>query len=477
MKTYVLLICTSLFAMNSLAQEHHHRDTSTPKKRVAETGAPKKATNARPGQHHAMKHPGTDTVPATLPDPMSHDSVLMTHAFSRSLPMSRNASGTAWVPDTSPMYMYMLGNKRSNIMIHGNLVVRYNKQDITGKGSRGDTKIDAPNWFMGMYNRAVGRKGLLNATAMISFDPLTVGERGYPLLFQSGETYNGSRLVDRQHPHDFVSALSVGYTHMVNKDVDITGYFGYPGEPALGPPAFMHRISAMNNPDAVLGHHWQDATHIVFGVGTLGLRVKKFKVEGSIFTGREPDEDRFKFDRARFDSYSYRISFNPGPEWALQVSQGFLKEPEVVEPGVDVTRTTASVMRSKSLRTMNWSQTLVWAMNDKKFHSSKEHSVLYEQNLQFPKQAFYARYEFVQKSAEELELGTFGDAVFNINALTVGYNRNIAPFAPIEILAGLQGTFNFPDSRLKELYGTLPIGAQVYLQFRPRRHRHMSMEH
>lgn len=467
MKINIVFLFMFLVCLHAQSQEHHHGDTSVVKKKSSSKTVDQKDPSAVASDTSSSFNEGT----------MHQDSVLMIHSFSRNLPMSRNGSGTSWVPDASPMFMYMLGDKKSNVMIHGSLVVRYNKQDLTGKGSRGDTKIDAPNWFMGMYNRAIGQRGLLNATAMISFDPWTVGARGYPLLFQSGETYNGSRLVDRQHPHDLVSGLSLAYTHMINKDIDITGYFGYPGEPALGPPAFMHRVSAMNNPDAVLGHHWQDATHIVFGVGTFGLRIKKFKLEGSIFTGREPDEDRYNFDQARFDSYSYRISFNPGPEWSAQVSQGFLKEPEIVEPGVDVTRTTASIMRSKSLRTMNWSQTLVWGMNDKTSHDGNEHSILYEQSLQFPKQALYARYEFVQKSAEELELGTFGDAVFDINALTLGYNRNIAPFAPIEILAGAQGTFNFPDSRIKEFYGSLPIGLEVYLQFRPRRHRHLAMEH
>ena len=48
-------------------------------------------------------------------------------------------------------------------------------------------------------------------------------------------------------------------------------YFGYPGEPALGPPTFMHRPSAMDDPDAPIGHHWQDSTHVTFGVATAGL--------------------------------------------------------------------------------------------------------------------------------------------------------------------------------------------------------------
>ena len=89
----------------------------------------------------------------------------------------------------------------------------------------------------------------------------------------------------------------------------------------------MHRPSAMDDPDAPIGHHWQDSTHVTFGVATAGLQWKTLKIEGSIFTGREPDEDRYDFDRPRFDSYSGRISWNPTPDLALQVSHGYIEEP------------------------------------------------------------------------------------------------------------------------------------------------------
>jgi hypothetical protein len=292
-------------------------------------------------------------------------------------------------------------------------------------------------------------------------------------LFQTGETYKGKKLVDRQHPHDLISALSLGYTHAFNKNIDLTGYIGYPGEPALGPVAYMHRPSAMNNPNAPLGHHWQDATHITFGVATIGLRLYQVKLEGSIFTGREPDENRYNFDKPKFDSYSYRVSWNPGSTWAFQFSQGFIKEPELLDTGVDIIRTTASVTHSKSMRTLNWSQTLVWGMNHKSTNGHNEIALLYENNLQLRTQAIYSRYEFVIKSAEELNLqDQFGQTDFNINAFTLGYNHRIAPVAPVQILLGVQGTFNFPPKALQPLYGKLPIGLEVYLLLRPHRHEH-----
>jgi hypothetical protein len=367
----------------------------------------------------------------------------------------------------------MMGNEKYNVMIHGSIFARYNNQDIFENGSRRAVKWDVVSMFMGMYNRRVGEKGLFNGTLMLSADPITIGNGGYPLLFQTGESNNGKPLVDRQHPHDLISALSVGYTQALNKDVDVTGYFGYPGEPALGPVAFMHRPSAMNNPNAPLGHHWQDATHITFGVTTLGLRVHNVKLEGSVFTGREPDEQRYNFDKATFDSYSYRVSWNPDNTWAFQFSQGFLHDPEPLHPGVDVNRTTASATHSKFMRTLNWSQTMAWGMNHKSGHSGNENSLLYENNLQLRTQAIYARYEFVTKAADELDLqNTFGEEDFNINALTIGYNRQLAPAAPLEIALGMQATFNFSPKDLKEMYGNLPIGFQVYLLLRPHRHEH-----
>ncbi|HTK21804.1 MAG TPA: hypothetical protein VL442_19945, partial [Mucilaginibacter sp.] len=251
-------------------------------------------------------------------------SMKMNSQYSLDVPMNRDGSGTSWVPDETPMYAYMIHGKKWMTMIHGSFFLRYNKQDLFNSGSRGGKKFDAPNWLMAMTQRPVGKNGLFSINTMFSFDPFLVGPGGYPLLFQTGESYKGKKLVDIQHPHDLFAELSVNYTQRIAKDADVSLSFGYPGEPALGPPVFMHRLSAMNDPDAPLSHHYSDATHITFGTSTLGFRYKDIKLEGSIFTGREPDEYRYNFDAMRFDSYSLRLSYNPSKEWALQVSNGWI---------------------------------------------------------------------------------------------------------------------------------------------------------
>lgn len=433
--------------------QHEHRADTLPKKDTAV---------ARPhyskDQNHLSEHQSHERMP-----PMSH-------AFSLNLPMNRNGSGTGWLPDEAPMYGYMLHGKKWMYMLHGNLFMRYNHQDIGRAGSRGGSSFDAPNWVMGMAQRQVGKRGLLRFSTMLSLDPLTVGLNGYPLLFQSGEAYKGKPLVDRQHPHDLFAELSVGYTHMISKDIDVFGYFGYPGEPALSGTAFMHRPSSLYNPEAPLGHHWQDATHITFGVATAGFRYKNVKLEGSLFTGREPDEERYGFDKPRFDSWSARVSYNPDKHFSLQLSQAYINSPELLHPGEDVRRTTASVIHARrysSQRMVN--SAIVWGYNNKgKGH--REHSLLAETALTLSKNTIYGKYEFVEKSGEELQLdeNIYGHhSKFPVNALTLGYSRELAAPGQTRLAIGTQGTLFAVPTKLESLYGNTPLSWSIYLRLYP----------
>jgi len=392
---------------------------------------------------------------------------MMTHAFSKSLPMNRNGSGTGWNPDATPMYAWMKSKNAWNYMVHGSLFIRQNWQNLNNNYENGGRQFDETGWAMGMAQRSVGKNGLFLFRTMLSIDPLTIGGNGYPLLFQTGESYQGKPLVNRQHPHDLFSELAIAYTHRINNDIDASAYVGYPGEPALGPTAFMHRISSINNPDAPLGHHWQDATHVTFGVATFGVRYKKFKIEASSFTGREPDENRYNFDQPRFDSYSYRISYAPSPNFVMQASHGYIKSPEALSPGLNVKRTTASVIYSKR-RTGNnlLTAAFVWGYNDE-VGLHQEQSVLTEVNYQFNRTALYSRYEWVDKSAEELQLTSIGDKLFSIQSLTLGVNRSLASWLKTNIALGAQGAFSFIPSLLETFYGRNPFSAEIYIRIIP----------
>ena len=382
-------------------------------------------------------------------------------------PMSRESSGTSWVPDSTPMYgkMFMFGDDM--LMLHGAILPRYTNVSTR----RGDDRIDAPNWIMAMFSHSLGENTQLGLRAMMSLDPLTEGGRGYPLLFQSGESWHGEPLHDRQHPHDLFDELSFSISQKIEVDLSGYFYFGYPGEPALGPPTFMHRLSAMDDPDTPIGHHWQDSTHITFGVATAGLQWRNVKIEGSAFTGREPDENRYDFDRPRFDSFSGRISWNPTQNLALQLSHADIKSPEALEPNVDRHRTTASAIYNQPLgRDTNWATTFIWGRNNDS--GEKTQSFLLETNYQRSRNTVYVRWERVQKSGRELVLARSDlNEIFPVNTATIGYVRDLAHGSGIDIGLGGQMTIDFWPNDLDRYYGGEPgYGFAFFLRIRPSQH-------
>jgi hypothetical protein len=291
-----------------------------------------------------------------------------------SYPMTRDASGTSWQPDaaTHEAIHAMAGDWM--LMGHLRLDGIYDWQS----GPRGDEMAFLAGMAMGMARRDFGQADTLQFRAMLSPDPF-MGKRGYPLLLATGETADGTtHLVDRQHPHDLFMELSGTYAHRFDSENSGFLYFGYPGEPALGPTAFMHRASGMDNPEAPISHHWLDSTHITFGVLTTGFVHDDWKLEVSRFTGREPDQYRFNFDSARFDSTSARLSWNPDEHWSLQASWGFLKSPEQLEPDENETRYTASATYITPIENLGTvAATIAWGLK-RTGHGDKLNALLAE---------------------------------------------------------------------------------------------------
>lgn len=284
-----------------------------------------------------------------------HDAAAMTGALGP-YPMAREASGTAWQPDASTHAGVHAMRGDWTLMGHVLLNGVYSWQD----GPRGDDKAFVSGMVMGMARRPLG-DGTLQLRAMLSPDPF-MGKSGYPLLLASGETADGEHpLVDRQHPHDLFMELSASYSHPLSDRSSVFLYAGLPGEPAFGPPAFMHRASIMDSPEAPISHHWLDSTHIVFGVVTAGLVHDNWKLEVSRFKGREPDEDRFDIESPKLDSTAARLSWNPSRSLSLQASWAEAKSVEQLAPDEDQTKWSASAIYTVPFGVDGWwSTTAAW---------------------------------------------------------------------------------------------------------------------
>lgn len=361
-------------------------------------------------------------------------------------------------------------------MAHGFAFAQYDHQG----GARGDDQLGSLNWGMLMASRPLAG-GRIEARTMLSLDALGVTGRGYPLLLQSGETYLGASIHDRQHPHDLWMELAALYEHPITPGAALSLYAAPAGEPALGPVAFMHRPSAMDNPFAPIGHHWQDATHVAFGVVTAGLFTDQWKFEASAFNSREPDDQRWNFDLKRLDSYSGRISFRPNTNLGFTAGFGRLKSPEAAHPDEPVNRITASALFGRTLGTDGrWATTLIWGANHA--HADWSHSILIESEASLDDwNTVFGRAERAEKTGDELVLEGIGiapESRFSVMALSVGYVREVVQSRSATFGIGAMMTANVVPSALEAAYGSrTPLGAVIFVRLRVRGSHASGMEH
>ena len=399
-------------------------------------------------------------------DPSTMDPGTMASTTDIGTPMTREGSGTSWMPDAGTMYAHMFGKGDDMEMTHGALWGRF----IHTATARGADALVAPGWLMYMRTHPTSPGAQLGVRAMLTPDPFSVGGQGYPILFQSGEQWRNAPLHDVQHPHDFLSELAVTYSGQLGNAHSAYLYVGYPGEPALGPPAFMHRPIAYDLASAPIGHHWQDATHITFGVVTAGLASRRYKLEASTFTGREPNEARYNFDPPHLDSQSARLSWNPNAFVAAQISYGFVRSPEPLAPAVSVRRTSASVMYTRPLGfDASWSHTLVFGQNNAT-DGERSNAYLYETEYRRNGNGVFARLEQVQKSGHDLVLpSALADGLSTIGAYTVGFVHDLPHKAGKTVAGiGVDFTLNTKPTALNRVYGAgTPLSFEVFYRVRP----------
>jgi hypothetical protein len=308
-------------------------------------------------------------------------------------------------------------------------------------------------------------RGSILFREMFSAESLTAPHPGFPELFQTGETYHGEALVDHQHPHNVFSELALQYTYPINRKISWLFYGAASGEPALGPVAFMHRASASELPMAPLSHHLQDSTHTSFGVITTGLDVYRLRIEGSVFNGREPNEQRYGIQFAALNSWSARFSFAPTKNWTAQYSYGRLEHPEALETGSQ-RRQTTSVEYVRPFTKGSWATSLVWGRVHKEAVNRNLNSYLLETTVNFKTRNYaFSRLELVDK--DELFPGNPLLPSFRIGAYTGGGAHDLIHSNLWQLALGADLTFYSKASALNAAYGDNPMSFEVFLRLRP----------
>jgi hypothetical protein len=378
-------------------------------------------------------------------------------------PMSREASGSAWQPDVSATNGVLLVFSDWSVTLQGVLNGVYDRQ----AGLRGGEGSFVSGMVMVMAQRPVGDTGVLQLRAMLSPDPL-MGPRGYPLLLATGETVDGKTpLVDRQHPHDLFMELSASYAVQLNLRSSVFVYAGLPGEPAFGPPAFMHRLSVMDSPEAPISHHWLDSTHISFGVVTAGIVHDGWKLEASAYNGREPDQHRYDIETGALDSTAARLSWNPTAHLSLQASWAHEIAPEQLEPQVNQTKVSASAIYTVPVGDHGWwSSTAAWG---RRSSQGIDLDAWVLESAVKPNAAWTVFGRAERLANDELTPTVAGQSgpVFTVGKVSLGAVHDWVLADEFKLGLGALYAWNFAPSALAPLYGTAePRGMMIFVRLK-----------
>ena len=375
--------------------------------------------------------------------------------------MTREASGTSWQPDSTPMQGIHDIEGEWMTMVHGFADAIYDEQG----GARGASQAFSASMLMLMARRELDG-GAIGLRLMLSAEPV-MGASGYPLLLQTGETADGRvPLIDRQHPHNLLMEAAVTYSRDLAPGSSVFLYAGPVGEPALGPTTFMHRLSGMDNPEAPITHHWLDSTHISDGVVTAGYVWRQFKLDASAFNGREPDQHRYDTALRPPDSYAARLTWNPAAAWSTQVSTGRLARPEQLEPGVAVHRTTASVSYNAHWPGEWWQTTLAFG-HDAPTQGTASNGWLLESALKLTaSQTLFGRAERVAKDELFLPGTPLAGETFTVEKLSLGYIYDFLERQALAVgIGALASTYSYPAT-LNSAYGYRPSSFMLFVRAR-----------
>ena len=415
------------------------------------------------------------------PPPDVHEHVAVTAPL---LTPTRDASGTGWLPDATPMYGVHREWNGWEVRLNGAMFVQalFEPGDRHRTGGPQSRQVVSTNWGMLMARRSVAG-GRFGVRTMISAEPWTVSRCGSLNFLAVGEVCGNETVHDRQQPHDLFMELAVDYERRLSGQWLWQIYAGLSGEPAFGPPGYPHRPSALGNPSGPLTHHWLDSTHVTFGVITGGVRNQRWKAEASAFNGREPDDSRVNLDLGGFDSASARVSFLPSRRWALQVSAAHLRVATSDFPFPNQpsdTRATVSATYHRPLGASGiWATTAAYGANHAEervalgvFHGTSGAGLIESSATFSDRHTLFGRGELGGMPAHHLHAHEYSLLIVPIGKAQAGYVRHLKPMWGLVPGVGAAAAVNFVSRELAPRYsGRFAPGFNVYFTLQPARHQ------
>ena len=373
---------------------------------------------------------------------------------------TREASGTAWQPDSSQHSGLMLPAGDWMLMFHGTFDLIADWQG----GPRGDDKLFTAGMLMGMATRPVRQRQALQFRAMVSPDPLMGKKRLSACCWLAARPPTASITLSTASIR-MISSWNCRRSYLVKLADKASAflYAGLPGEPAFGPPAFMHRQSISISPEAPISHHWLDSTHITFGVVTAGLVLDRFKLEASRFNGREPDQHRWDIETGPLDSTSVRLSWNPTRNLSLQGSWAHLEEPEQLEPGINQNRWSASAAYTRPMANGWWSTTLAWGRKTVEGHDDDAFAL--ESSVNWKDWTLFGRGE-ITENRELVESEDGHGPAYRVGKVSLGLVRDFRVAEHLKLGLGGLYAFNFVPNALEDAYGGDPQGAMAFVRLK-----------
>ena len=361
-----------------------------------------------------------------------------------------------WVlPVTALVLSSALNAQESNW--RGSLDGRVFAQYMSSGTVRGAQGFAVSNWFAGSVARDT-EAGTVSGSLMMSLEPLTVGECGYPRLITPTFLCFSRVLEDRAPAHPLIMDASVQLTQKLSNARAIIR-LGIAGEPAFGPVAYFHRSSAQYDPVAPLAHDRFNPQHTAYGLFTVGVGTDRTLWEVSAFNGTGLDDNPYDLDFGRIRSIAGRGSVTLGQATRMQASfASFQPSPGGTShhgqsSAGRMTAYSATIARAPTAPGLAY--TAGWAAH--RVSGETQNAGLLEAQYSRRRHAVFGRVEVVRRVENEILIDSLHNHTtlvrrFNVGELSGGYALRLAQWRGLETSLGARASLNTIPEYIRPRY-------------------------